>query len=175
MISIIVAINKNNGIGYKNQLLYWLPNDLKRFKTLTTGHTIIMGRKTFESLPKGALPNRRNIVLSSQDVTFPGAECFHSLNDALEACKDEIEVFIIGGASLYKEAMHIADRLYITEKKRLMLSSLKFHRRYGKKKVENAIQQMKSISTHIVFVITIVSNKFIHHHHSPDLVLASGV
>ena len=115
MISIIVAINKNNGIGYKNELLYWLPNDLKRFKTLTTGHTIIMGRKTFESLPKGALPNRRNIVLSSQDVTFPGAECFHSLNDALEACKDEIEVFIIGGASLYKEAMPIADRLYITE------------------------------------------------------------
>ena len=97
MISIIVAINKNNGIGYKNELLYWLPNDLKRFKTLTTGHTIIMGRKTFESLPKGALP------------------CFHSLKDALEACKDEIEVFIIGGASLYKEAMPIADRLYITE------------------------------------------------------------
>lgn len=115
MISIIVAINKNNGIGYKNELLYWLPNDLKRFKTLTTGHTIIMGRKTFESLPKGALPNRRNIVLSSQDITFPGAECFHSLKDALEACKDEIEVFIIGGASLYKEAMPIADRLYITE------------------------------------------------------------
>ena len=115
MISIIVAINKNNGIGYKNQLLYWLPNDLKRFKTLTTGHTIIMGRKTFESLPKGALPNRRNIVLSCQDITFPGAECFHSLNDALEACKDEIEVFIIGGASLYKEAMPIADRLYVTE------------------------------------------------------------
>ena len=115
MISIIVAINKNNGIGYKNELLYWLPNDLKRFKTLTTGHTIIMGRKTFESLPKGALPNRRNIVLSSQDITFPGAECFHSLEEALEACKDEIEVFIIGGASLYKKAMSVADRLYITE------------------------------------------------------------
>ncbi len=58
MISIIVAINNNNGIGLDNELLYWLPNDLKRFKSLTTGHTIIMGRKTFESLPKGALPNR---------------------------------------------------------------------------------------------------------------------
>lgn len=115
MISIIVAINKNNGIGYKNELLYWLPNDLKRFKSLTTGHTIIMGRKTFESLPKGALPNRRNIVLSSRDVTFPGAECFHSLQDALDACKGEEEIFIIGGASLYKEAMAVADRLYITE------------------------------------------------------------
>ena len=63
-ISIIVAIARNHGIGFENKLLYWLPNDLKRFKALTTGHTIIMGRKTFESLPKGALPNRRNIVLS---------------------------------------------------------------------------------------------------------------
>ena len=64
MISIIAAVAKNRAIGYKNKLLYWLPNDLKRFKKLTTGHTIIMGRKTFESLPKGALPNRRNVVLS---------------------------------------------------------------------------------------------------------------
>ena len=64
-ISIIVAIARNHGIGFENKLLYWLPNDLKRFKALTTGHTIIMGRKTFESLPKGALPNRRNIVLRS--------------------------------------------------------------------------------------------------------------
>ena len=61
-ISIIVAIARNHGIGFENKLLYWLPNDLKRFKALTTGHTIIMGRKTIESLPKGALPNRRNIV-----------------------------------------------------------------------------------------------------------------
>ena len=61
-ISIIVAIARNHGIGFENKLLYWLPNDLKRFKALTTGHTIIMGRKTFESLPKGALPNRRNCI-----------------------------------------------------------------------------------------------------------------
>ena len=73
-ISIIVAIAQNNAIGLENKLLYWLPNDLKRFKSLTTGHTIIMGRKTFESLPKGALPNRRNIVLTRQEITFPGAE-----------------------------------------------------------------------------------------------------
>lgn len=66
-ISIIVAIARNHGIGFENKLLYWLPNDLKRFKALTTGHTIIMGRKTFESLPKGALPNRRNIVLSRRE------------------------------------------------------------------------------------------------------------
>ena len=115
MLSIIVAINKNNGIGLNNKLLYWLPNDLKRFKALTTGHTIIMGRKTFESLPKGALPNRRNIVLTSQDLKFEGAETFHTLSDAMEACKNEEETFIIGGASLYNEAMAVADRLYITE------------------------------------------------------------
>lgn len=115
MLSIIVAINKNRGIGFENKLLYWLPNDLKRFKALTTGHTIIMGRKTFESLPKGALPNRRNIVLSRNAQEFPGAECFHSLQEALEACKGEEQVYIIGGASLYAEALPLADRLCITE------------------------------------------------------------
>lgn len=115
MVSIIVAINKNRGIGYQNKLLYWLPNDLKRFKTLTTGHTIIMGRKTFESLPKGALPNRRNIVLSRTAQEFPGAEHFLSLSEALNACKEDEEVYIIGGASLYAESLSIADRLCVTE------------------------------------------------------------
>lgn len=114
-LSIIVAINRQNGIGFKNKLLYWLPNDLKRFKTLTTGHTIIMGRKTFESLPKGALPNRRNIVLSRTRTDFPGAECYTSLQKAIENIPGDEEAFIIGGASLYKEALPLADRLYITE------------------------------------------------------------
>ena len=72
-ISIIVAIARNHGIGFENKLLYWLPNDLKRFKALTTGHTIIMGRKTFESLPKGALPNRRNIGKRLRQGTTPPA------------------------------------------------------------------------------------------------------
>ena len=113
-ISIIVAIAQNRAIGFENKLLYWLPNDLKRFKALTTGHTIIMGRRTFESLPKGALPNRRNIVLSRQDIEFPGAERYASLEAALSQCPTEEEVFIIGGASVYKESMAIADKLYIT-------------------------------------------------------------
>ena len=113
-ISIIVAIAENHAIGFENKLLYWLPNDLKRFKSLTTGHTIIMGRKTFESLPKGALPNRRNIVLSRQDIEFPGAERFGSLEDALAQCQPDEEVFIIGGASVYQEAMPLAHKLYIT-------------------------------------------------------------
>jgi len=113
-ISIIVAIAENRAIGFENKLLYWLPNDLKRFKALTTGHTIIMGRKTFESLPKGALPNRRNIVLSRQDIQFLGAERFPSLEAALASCRANEEVFIIGGASVYKEAMPLADKLYVT-------------------------------------------------------------
>lgn len=70
MISIIAAVDRHMAIGYENKLLFWLPNDLKRFKALTTGNTIIMGRKTFESLPKGALPNRRNIVLSTRPDTL---------------------------------------------------------------------------------------------------------
>ena len=113
-ISIIVAIAQNGAIGFENKLLYWLPNDLKRFKALTTGHTIIMGRRTFESLPKGALPNRRNIVLTRQNIEFPGAERYASLEAALAQCKDEEEVFIIGGASVYREAMPLADKLFIT-------------------------------------------------------------
>ena len=115
MISIIAAVARNRAIGYRNKLLYWLPDDLRRFKQLTTGHTIIMGRRTFESLPKGALPNRRNIVLSRGSSDFPGCDRFASLKEALAHCKDNEEVFIIGGASVYGQAMPIADRLCLTE------------------------------------------------------------
>ena len=115
MISIIAAVAQNMAIGYQNKLLYWLPNDLKRFKALTTGHTIIMGRKTFESLPKGALPNRRNVVLTRSQITFPGAEVYPSLQAALASCAPEEDVYIIGGASVYKEALPLADRLCLTE------------------------------------------------------------
>lgn len=116
MISIIAAVDRQMGIGYQNKLLFWLPNDLKRFKALTTGNTIIMGRKTFESLPKGALPDRRNVVLSSRnDVSFPGAEVFPSLEDALKSCRQDEHVFIIGGASVYNQALPLADALCLTE------------------------------------------------------------
>ena len=113
-ISIIVAVAQNYAIGFENKLIYWLPNDLKRFKALTTGHTIIMGRRTFESLPKGALPNRRNIVLTRQEIDFAGAERYASLEAALAQCRDEEEVYIIGGASVYQEALPMADKLCIT-------------------------------------------------------------
>lgn len=113
MINIIAAVAENRAIGYKNKLLYWLPNDLKRFKALTTGHTILMGRKTFESLPKGALPNRRNIVISRTVTKLPGCDVYATLDSALASCNDE-EVYIIGGASIYEQAMELADRLCLT-------------------------------------------------------------
>lgn len=115
-LSIIAAVDQRMGIGFENKLLFWLPNDLKRFKALTTGNTIIMGRKTFESLPKGALPNRRNVVLSSNStVICPGAEVFPSLEAALQSCREDEEVYIIGGASVYQQALPLADELCLTE------------------------------------------------------------
>ena len=129
MISIIAAVAKNRAIGYKNKLIYWLPNDLKRFKALTTGHTIIMGRNTFLSLPKGALPNRRNIVLSRSAYSspklgearrdlnerFPNCDVFPSLEAALAHCAPDEDIYIIGGASVYRQALPLADRLCLTE------------------------------------------------------------
>ena len=114
-LALIAAIAKNNAIGLENKLLYWLPNDLKRFKELTTGHTIIMGSNTFRSLPKGALPNRRNIVLSRKEKEFPGCETFSSLEEALANCSDTELVYIIGGEMLYKTALPHADILCLTE------------------------------------------------------------
>ena len=115
MISIIVAIAQNRAIGYKGDLIYHLSADLKRFKALTTGHTVLMGRKTFESLPKGALPNRRNIVLTRQQgVSVPGTEVYPSITDALEHCTHDEKVFIIGGAQIYAQALELADELEIT-------------------------------------------------------------
>ena len=115
MISIIAAVAKDRAIGYQNKLIYWLPNDLKRFKALTTGHTIIMGRNTFLSLPKGALPNRRNIVLSRTQKDFPGCDTYASLKEALNHCKPDEDIYIIGGASVYKQALPLANRLCLTE------------------------------------------------------------
>lgn len=115
-ISIIVAVARNGAIGKDQSLLCPLPNDLKRFKALTTGHTVIMGRNTFLSLPKGALPDRRNIVLTSRaEARYPGTEVFSSLEAALASVSADESVFIIGGASVYRAALPIVDRLYLTE------------------------------------------------------------
>jgi dihydrofolate reductase len=115
IISLIAALGKKNEIGKDNQLLCRLPADLKRFKTITTGHTIIMGRKTFESLPNGALPNRRNIIISrNRELVVEGAEVCSSLDHAILKCINETEVFITGGAQIYAQALPVADKLYIT-------------------------------------------------------------
>ena len=115
MITLIAAVARNRAIGLNNKLLYWLPNDLKRFKALTTGHTIIMGRKTFESFPKGALPNRRNVVLSRQGAKFEGAETFPSIETALASCHADEDIYIIGGETIYRQTIALADRLCLTE------------------------------------------------------------
>ncbi len=114
-LSIIAAIGTNNELGKDNQLLWNLPEDMKHFRETTRGHTVIMGRKTFESIGR-PLPNRRNIVIT-RDTTYthPGIEVVHSLKEAYDliGATDE-EVFIIGGAQLYSEAILRADKLYIT-------------------------------------------------------------
>lgn len=115
MISIIAAVAKNRAIGFENKLIYWLPNDLKRFKALTTGHTIVMGRNTYLSLPKGALPNRRNVVLSTTVSEIPGCDVYSTLEAALKSCRDDEDIYIIGGARVYEQALSLADRLCLTE------------------------------------------------------------
>jgi len=115
MITIIAAIDSNNGIGKDNQLIWHLPSDLKRFKAKTTGHCIIMGRKTFESLGK-PLPNRTTIVISrNNNFQVPeGCILVDSLKEALAVATNDSSPYIIGGAEIYKEAMTIAEKLEIT-------------------------------------------------------------
>ena len=113
--SIIAAIGKNNELGKDGELIWHLPNDLKFFREITTGHTIIMGKKTFESLPK-MLPNRTHVVLSRSNAFPEGVIVFHTLDDLLKHFeKSDEELFIIGGGSIYKEFLDYSNRLYLTE------------------------------------------------------------
>ncbi|MDF1575083.1 MAG: dihydrofolate reductase [Bacteroidales bacterium] len=114
-ISIIVAIARNRAIGKDNKLLWHLPDDLKRFKKLTTGHTLIMGRNTFLSLPNGALPERRHIVISDQPgESFEGCEMAGSMEQAIELAGTEEECFVIGGGMVYEQFLPVAGKLYLT-------------------------------------------------------------
>ncbi len=113
-VSAIVAAADNNAIGKDNRLLWHLPNDLQFFKRTTLGHPIIMGRKTYESVGR-PLPNRRNIIITHQpDYAVEGAEVAHSLQEAMALCIGNNEVFIVGGAEIYKQALPILGRIYIT-------------------------------------------------------------
>lgn len=114
-ISIIVAIAENFAIGKNNDLLFHLPNDLKRFKEITTGHSLIMGRNTLLSLSKWPLPNRRHIVITDKpDDNFPGCEVVFSIEEAVEKVKYESEAFVIGGGMVYRQFYPLAGKLYLT-------------------------------------------------------------
>lgn len=114
-ISIIVAIAGNRAIGKDNRLLWHLSDDLKRFKKLTTGHTLIMGRNTFLSLPNGALPNRRHIVISDMPgESFEGCEMARSTEEAVELAGTSEECFVIGGGMVYRQFLPVAGKLYLT-------------------------------------------------------------
>lgn len=110
----IAAIGRNNELGKDNDLIFHFKSDMKFFRETTTGSTVVMGRKTFESLPK-VLPNRRNIVISrNTDLMIEGAEVCQSVEEALELCKND-NVFVIGGGKIYAEFLEYADKLYLTE------------------------------------------------------------
>jgi dihydrofolate reductase len=114
-ISIIAAVTKNYAIGKNNQLLYTISRDMKRFKSLTSNHIVIMGRKTFESLPNGALPNRKNIVITSvPEAIIEGCFVASSIEDAIELAGTDKEIFFIGGGLIYKQAIAKADKMYLT-------------------------------------------------------------
>ncbi|NLC96340.1 MAG: dihydrofolate reductase [Erysipelotrichaceae bacterium] len=112
-ISIIAAIGQNRELGINNQLIWNIPSDLKFFRKITSGHTVIMGRKTFESIGK-VLPKRRNIVITrNKNLQIEGVEIFNDINQALDFCKED--VFIIGGQMIYTQLIDIVDKLYLTE------------------------------------------------------------
>lgn len=113
--SIIAAIGKNNELGKNNDLIWHLPNDLKFFKEVTSGHTIVMGKKTFLSLP-GILPNRKHIVITSGGLYPDAVSVYTNIDELINDYKESSEeVFIIGGASIYKALINYCDKLYLTE------------------------------------------------------------
>ncbi len=115
MLSIIVAIAENLAIGKDNDLLWHIPEDLKRFKQITSGHTIIMGKRTYYSLPKRPLPNRRSVVISDiPGEVLEGCVMAYSIDDAVAKCDRAEENFVIGGASVYRQFLPLAGRLYLT-------------------------------------------------------------
>lgn len=114
-ISIIVAIAKNNAIGKNNELLWHISDDLKRFKRITDGHTVVMGRNTYLSLPKRPLINRTNIVITDvKSEKFEGCVTVNSIEEAIAACPDNEESFVIGGGAVYRQFLPVANKLYIT-------------------------------------------------------------
>lgn len=117
MLSIIVAVAENNAIGKDNDLIWYISEDLKRFKRLTTGHTILMGRKTYESLPNGALPKRENVVITrDSSLVLERCTMIHSIDEAIEKyANSEEEIFVIGGGSIYEKLIPHCKKIYLTK------------------------------------------------------------
>jgi len=114
ILTLIAAAAENNALGKDNQMIWHLPDDFKRFKQLTTGHYIIMGRKTFESFPK-ALPNRTHVIITRQnEYTAEGCIVVNSLEEAIRVCPQDEEVFVIGGGEIYKQSIEVADKIELT-------------------------------------------------------------
>lgn len=113
MVSLIVAVAQNGVIGDNNRLLWHISEDLKHFKAITSGHPVVMGRRTYESLGR-PLPGRTNVVITRQPLTLPGCTVVHSLAEAVALFPADEEVFVIGGAQIYAEALPSADRFYLT-------------------------------------------------------------
>lgn len=167
-IALIAAVAENGAIGRNQQLLCHLPNDLKHFKTLTSGHTVVMGRRTFESLPNGALPNRKNIVLTHKyHLTWPGVTVVHSLDEAM-AQAPEGTIFIIGGATLYNETINLADTLYITHIHHTFAYADTFFPAIDKTKwIKEEVQEMPADERHAypyTFVTYRRKRATLHHH-----------
>ena len=113
MLSIIVAVAANGVIGDKNSLLWHIGEDMRYFKRTTSGHPVVMGRKTYDSLGR-PLPNRTNVVITHSDLQIEGCTVVHSLEEAAALFRNDEEVFVIGGAQIYAQALPVADRLYLT-------------------------------------------------------------
>ena len=113
MVSLIVAIAENGVIGDKNSLLWNIREDMRRFRTTTSGHPVVMGRKTYDSIGR-PLPKRTNVVITRGDITIEGCQVVHSLEEAISLFPQDEEIFIIGGAQIYEQALPLVDRLYLT-------------------------------------------------------------
>ena len=114
ILSCVIAFGKNRGLGFGNKLPWHLPDDLKNFKNITRGHTVIMGRKTYDSMGR-LLPERKNIIITrDQSYEVPGATVVHSIEEAIEECRNEKEAFVIGGGEILKLALPYLDRMYLT-------------------------------------------------------------
>ncbi len=137
-ISMIACVGKNLELGKNNDLIWHLPNDLKYFKSVTSGKTIIMGRRTFDSLP-GVLPKRRNIILQHNKEKINGAEIFNDIPSIIESVKDEEEVFIIGGASIYNQFLKYATKLYLTEVQKGYKDADVYFPKFDKRKYKKTI------------------------------------